>query len=153
MTTDLTPKRRDVAPLARDELAPYFASPRDGERFRNPWDHPSLPTLTGVLRWKAGGNRLREGGYRVRPLTAVDKALAAFEHAHTNSPTRLFWIGHASFLLAIDGARFVVDPIFGRAGGVVARVTPAAATASELTRLSAVLVTHGHHDHLDPAGI
>jgi L-ascorbate metabolism protein UlaG (beta-lactamase superfamily) len=65
----------------------------------------------------------------------------------------MFWIGHASFLLELDGVRFVIDPIFGRAGGLVKRVTPAAAGARELTGLSAVLVTHGHHDHMDPSAL
>ena len=47
----------------------------------------------------------------------------------------------------------MIDPIFGRAGGLVPRVTPAAAGAAQLTGLTAVLVTHGHHDHLDPAAL
>jgi L-ascorbate metabolism protein UlaG (beta-lactamase superfamily) len=65
----------------------------------------------------------------------------------------LFWIGHASFLCELDATRFVIDPIFGRAGGVVRRVTPPAATPEQLTNVAAVLVTHGHHDHLDPASL
>jgi L-ascorbate metabolism protein UlaG (beta-lactamase superfamily) len=65
----------------------------------------------------------------------------------------LFWIGHASFLLELDGVRCVIDPIFGRAGGLVPRVTPAAASPADLRPLQVVMVTHGHHDHLDPSSL
>jgi L-ascorbate metabolism protein UlaG (beta-lactamase superfamily) len=136
----------------RDELAAYFGDPHEGGVFENPWSHAALPGLSDVLRWKTARNRLRAAGYRVKPLTPPVGALADFE-ALAGSATRLFWIGHASFLAELDGARFVIDPIFGRAGGVVARVTPPAASAAELIGLAAVLVTHGHHDHLDPHGL
>jgi L-ascorbate metabolism protein UlaG (beta-lactamase superfamily) len=134
------------------ELAVYFADPQKDGAFENPWQHAALPTLPDVLRWKTMRNRLRASGYRARPLTSPATALADFE-ALAAGATRLFWIGHASFLVELDGARFVIDPIFGRAGGVVARVTPPAAAPSELGGLAAVLVTHGHHDHLDPAAL
>lgn len=144
----------------RTQFAQYFesAQPSDaGKRsavFRNPWKHGALPRLVDVLRWKAAGKTARPRDYRVTPLPAVPDALSAFVAARpADAPTRVFWIGHASFLLELDGARFVIDPIFGRAGGIVPRVTPAAAQPGELTSIAAVLVTHGHHDHLDPGAL
>ncbi|MDB4990869.1 MAG: hypothetical protein JWN04_6047 [Myxococcaceae bacterium] len=139
----------------RVQYAPYFESPQRGTGFHNPWPHPSLPSVRDILRWKSAGKQ-RPPGYRVRPLPSVPNALAAFDARGDTEPraqTRVFWIGHASFLLELDRTRFVVDPIFGRAGGVVPRVTPPACQPSELTGIAAVLVTHGHHDHLDPSGL
>ncbi|HEY6878665.1 MAG TPA: MBL fold metallo-hydrolase [Polyangiales bacterium] len=144
------PTRLPIPEAVRARHAPYFESPRTGGVYRNPWPHPRLPKVMDVLRWKVGGKSAqRPVGYRVAPLPVVPDALARFEAA-PGAPSRLFWIGHASFLLELDGARFVIDPIFGRAGGLVARVTPPAAQPEQLKNLSAVLVTHGHHDHLDP---
>jgi L-ascorbate metabolism protein UlaG (beta-lactamase superfamily) len=94
-------------------------------------------------------NTARPRRYVPPRLVVPPTALADF-HALPPSPTKLFWLGHASFVLDMDGERVVIDPIFGRAGGIVPRVTEAAAAPEELGRVSAVLVTHGHHDHLDP---
>lgn len=148
----VTPTRRAIPESVRAEFAPYFESPRENGIFRNPWSHGALPTLKEVARWKAQANPSRPRGYRPELLPQIPDALAAFE-ARPRSGTRLFWIGHASFLIELDDARFVIDPIFGRAGGVVPRVSPPAADPAMLTNLSAVLVTHGHHDHLDPSSL
>ncbi|MET0287710.1 MAG: MBL fold metallo-hydrolase [Polyangiales bacterium] len=147
----MQPTRLSIPESVRADHAPYFENPRRGASYHNPWPHPGLPRVMDVLRWKARG-KARARDYRVRPLPAVPDALARFD-ASRGAPSRLFWIGHASFLLELDGARFVVDPIFGRAGGLVPRVTPAAAQPEQLSGLSAVLVTHGHHDHLDPGAL
>jgi L-ascorbate metabolism protein UlaG (beta-lactamase superfamily) len=146
------PSPTPIDETVRAEFAPYFESAAVQGSFRNPWQHASMPSLGDVLRWKAEGKRARPRGYRATPLSTVPDAYPAFTRS-AGAATRLFWIGHASFLLELDGARFVVDPIFGCAGGLVPRVTPAAATASQLTDLAAVLVTHGHHDHLDPSSL
>ena len=148
----MKPQLRPIASDVRAEFAPYFESARQNGHFENPWDHPSLPGGSDVLRWKTQRNRLREKGYRARSLEVPRDAYSAYEAAR-GAATRAFWIGHASFAVELDGVRFVIDPIFGRAGGVVSRVTPAAAGPAELRRIHAVLVTHGHHDHLDPAAL
>jgi L-ascorbate metabolism protein UlaG (beta-lactamase superfamily) len=143
------PTRLAIPASLREQFASFFENPRAKAGFHNPWQHNPLPGMLDVLRWKAGGKQVRPRDYRVQPLPAVPEALAEFDGGPT-APSRLFWIGHASFLVELDGARFVIDPIFGRAGGLVPRVTPPAAQPEQLTGLSAILVTHGHHDHLDP---
>lgn len=136
----------------REQYAAYLAPSVSDGRFANPWQPGPMPGLAEVLRWKTQPNRQRAAGYRTRPLALPERGFADFQ-ALSAYRTRAFWIGHASFLFELDGARFVIDPIFGRAGGLVPRVTPAAAGAAELSALTAVLVTHGHHDHLDPAAL
>ncbi|HET6335176.1 MAG TPA: MBL fold metallo-hydrolase [Polyangiales bacterium] len=148
----MTPEDRPIPSEVRAQFGEYFESPRANGHYRNPWGHPALPTGRDVLRWKTSPNDQRVKGYRARSLSVPSTGLADFE-ALVGYPTRLFWIGHASFLCELDGTRFVIDPIFGRAGGVVKRVTPPAAMPDQLTDISAVLVTHGHHDHLDPASL
>jgi L-ascorbate metabolism protein UlaG (beta-lactamase superfamily) len=147
-----TPLATPIPESVREQFASFCNSPRDGDRFKNPWPHPALPGGREVLRWKLEPNTARPPGYRVGPIATPGTGLADFETL-SGAATRLFWIGHASFLLELDGVRVVVDPIFGRAAVVTPRVTPAAARAEQLGEVAVVLVTHGHHDHLDPPSL
>src|SRR5688572_22527201 len=85
----------------RAELPECFDTPAVARGFRNPWEHPPLPGIKGVLRWKMGRNEARPRDYRMRPLPRPENALADFDAL--GEPTRIFWIGHASFLLGMDG--------------------------------------------------
>jgi L-ascorbate metabolism protein UlaG (beta-lactamase superfamily) len=147
-----TPEPTPIPAHVAAEHGAYFQSPQHHASFRTPWPHPSVPGLLDVLRWKTQRNTLRRPAYKTRPLALPEQPYAAFMAAPP-APTRLFWIGHASFLVELDGVRVVIDPIFGRAGGLVRRVTPAALEPEALEDIDAVLVTHGHHDHFDPAAL
>ncbi|HET7416815.1 MAG TPA: MBL fold metallo-hydrolase [Solirubrobacterales bacterium] len=58
------------------------------------------------------------------------------------------YVGHATTLIELDGARLLTDPVLGRYLGPLARRgrPPAAATVRDVDR---VLVSHLHHDHAD----
>lgn len=63
---------------------------------------------------------------------------------------RLTWLGHASWLVQLDGVSLVIDPVLGRSiGGVVKRLAPLPIGVRELPKIDAQLVTHNHRDHLD----
>ncbi|WP_370942851.1 MBL fold metallo-hydrolase [Amycolatopsis sp. cg5] len=66
----------------------------------------------------------------------------------------LTWFGHASTLVELDGARVLLDPVWGE------RVSPAAFAGPKrlhepplpiesLGRIDAVVISHDHYDHLD----
>jgi L-ascorbate metabolism protein UlaG (beta-lactamase superfamily) len=64
-------------------------------------------------------------------------------------PDRITYVGHATVLLELGGARLITDPLL-RPGllGVIARHPPQ--PTSEVTEpVDAILVSHLHHDHLD----
>jgi L-ascorbate metabolism protein UlaG (beta-lactamase superfamily) len=64
------------------------------------------------------------------------------------SGIRLRWLGHATVLLELGGARLVTDPVLRARLGHLTRRTPPIAPA-ELGALDAALVSHVHRDHLD----
>jgi L-ascorbate metabolism protein UlaG (beta-lactamase superfamily) len=65
---------------------------------------------------------------------------------------RITWLGHAGFLLQLDGLSLLVDPaLMERMGplGIMGRNVPPGLAPGELPRIDAVLVTHNHYDHMD----
>ena len=62
---------------------------------------------------------------------------------------QITFIGHATLLLEIGGARILTDPNFDpRLGLVLPRVTAPGIAAESLPTLDALLLTHAHADHL-----
>ena len=74
------------------------------------------------------------------------------------SGLRATWIGHASVLLELDGARVLVDPVFSARCSPVSFIGPERFFAppialSELPKIDAVIISHDHYDHLDMASV
>jgi L-ascorbate metabolism protein UlaG (beta-lactamase superfamily) len=65
-------------------------------------------------------------------------------------PARLTWLGHASWLVQLDGVSLLIDPALGPTlfGGTPRNVAPGLAIA-DLPPIDSQLVSHSHYDHLD----
>lgn len=84
------------------------------------------------------------------PIPTIDPDLALV--ATPPGPgegARLTWIGHASWLVQIEGKSFLIDPIFGELSVGPPRNVHAAILPEELPPIDAVLISHNHYDHLD----
>jgi L-ascorbate metabolism protein UlaG (beta-lactamase superfamily) len=53
-------------------------------------------------------------------------------------------------LLRLGGATFLTDPVFGDLFGIVVRHDPPGIALGDLPHIDAILISHGHVDHLDP---
>lgn len=88
------------------------------------------------------------------PLAKND---VAWLQANRSQPT-LTWIGHATFLLQINGKNILTDPhLTERASplpfGPPARWVKPGLNFDELPHIDAVVISHNHYDHLDLATV
>jgi L-ascorbate metabolism protein UlaG (beta-lactamase superfamily) len=68
------------------------------------------------------------------------------------SAEALVYVGHATLLFELAGARLLTDPLLGAGIGHVRRLVPRP-RLEELAGLDAVLISHAHRDHLDTASL
>ena len=61
---------------------------------------------------------------------------------------QLAWLGHASFYLAWNGMRILIDPVFAKFVGIVPRRCPIPVNWQEM-RPDLILLSHAHMDHMD----
>jgi L-ascorbate metabolism protein UlaG (beta-lactamase superfamily) len=106
-----------------------------------------------VVKWgltdRLSGRRRRSPDRA--PMPCVAPNLAAIATPLTaGAGVRFTWLGHASWLVQLDGVSLLVDPVLGpRISGVVKRNAPPGVALDQLPRIDAALVSHNHRDHLD----
>lgn len=64
----------------------------------------------------------------------------------------LYWLGHSSAIVELDGLRLLIDPVLENAGpfpGIARRYTSSPISRHELPEVDMVLITHDHYDHLE----
>jgi L-ascorbate metabolism protein UlaG (beta-lactamase superfamily) len=60
------------------------------------------------------------------------------------------YVGHATTLIEVDGARLLTDPVLTERIGHIRRIAPAPVGCPDC---DVVLISHAHHDHLDPRSL
>ena len=106
-----------------------------------------------VMKWAVAdrvlGRRRDDGVGTPAPRVTPDLGRLSQPPA-PGQPARLTWIGHASWLIQLDGVSLLIDPIFSESlGPGVKRFVPPGVAVANLPAIDAQLVTHNHRDHLD----
>lgn len=129
---------------ARMERSPQWKS----GRFAN-----ALPE-TPVDLWGALGARFGASDTSPENPISVQTRSAEDYRLPPASGLRVTWFGHSSFLVEIDGARVLVDPVWGNRASPFSwlgphRFYPPPLPLAELPRIDAIVISHDHYDHLD----
>src|SRR5437016_4267664 len=97
----------------------------------------------------AGAGDFAEPGWLHRPAVVPDVERLRTPPA-AGEPGRITWLGHASWLVQLDGTSLLIDPVFGeRISYVIRRNGPAPLRPAQLPRIDRTLVSHNHYDHYD----
>lgn len=104
-------------------------------------------------RWRDGLPRIPPGGWHFPARTPN----AAWLRANRTEPT-LTWLGHATFLLQLDGQNVLTDPHLSPRASPFAtvgpkRCMPPAIAVQALPHIDTVVISHNHYDHLDTATV
>src|SRR5919106_1951994 len=122
--------------------------------FRNP---PGIPPRGGDFGdWTSFFMR-RFGGTETPAVPdghvlPPDEALAGLQRQR--GPDSLTWLGHASFLIRLDGRTILTDPFLSRHASPIPpfgpeRFAPPGLTPAQLPPIDILLLSHNHYDHLD----
>lgn len=98
-------------------------------------------------------DRMTDGATHVPgPEIQMASAEAAQGLSRASNPS-VTWLGHASFLIRLDGKTVLTDPYLGDVAGPVGigpkRFAPPPMAAEELPPIDILILSHNHYDHLD----
>ncbi len=132
-----------------DVSALYAPHYKDG-RYFNPWMPMESRGLADFLRWRLSrGADYTEEEVRYRP-----EVIPRLKERILSLPDGDFiaWIGHATFLIRLNGEYWLTDPLFSERALLPRRLTPPALSIEEMKELPGrltIVVSHNHYDHLD----
>ena len=117
-------------------------TPREHGRFRA-YGEPIDPSLAVVLRYLFTRNEQAREKRRDRfaPPSVRDDLQRPGDW--------VCWLGHASFLIQLDGRRYLTDPAWYSLSPLLPRRVARPYTPAELGRVDYVLISHDHRDHCD----
>ncbi len=123
----------------------------DGERFFNPLRSPPR-SRRDLLRWRLERRASRAEWPAWAPSPYADRP----PQRVAGAALRISYVGHASFLLQTAGLNVLLDPVWSRRASPFRwigpkRVNDPGIAFADLPGIDAVLVSHGHYDHLDIA--
>ena len=128
---------------------PYYSGPKsenfDGLRFHGPVEPPDKKARD-LVRMLLG--RRRQPWPKAFPSPHRDVPPERFADFRTTL------VGHASFLIQLNGLNILVDPVWADRVSPVGfagpkRVNPPGIAFADLPPIDVVLITHNHYDHLD----
>jgi len=135
--------------LSADEEL-YFADPFQDGKFANPWGVEAKPTPLNLAKWKAQKNPFAQEKKQQALIGVAPNPLGVFEGLPPGM--KVLWLGHASFLIEIEGLSILLDPVFGDIP-LTSRKVAAPISPQDIPEVDVLLLSHGHFDHLDVSSL
>lgn len=136
----------------KNEALPVIRSDWKGNPFHNNefqyLDTPFRPSFRQLFKWQTSRNPQREEKKAETwtvPVSSTTNFLQAAEDFIT-------WLGHASFLIQINGIRLVIDPVLYDLPFIKRQVS-VPFPIEALEGIDYLLLSHDHRDHCDKKSI
>ena len=107
-------------------------------------EFPFLPKTISLLQWQTSRNRFKQEKEADTVRLEV-KDPTAFLNSETDG---ILWLGHASFLIRLNGKSILLDPIFGRPP-LVKRFVDVPSPLEKIRQVDYILLSHDHRDPMD----
>lgn len=116
------------------------------KRYANLDDVSVTKTFAEIRKWrKERKGKPKDLSYIVPSESGVDYAWLR----DNREQMTITWIGHATFLIQVNGLNLLIDPVWASRMGFERRLSPPGIPLEELPEIDVVLISHGHYDHLD----
>lgn len=103
-------------------------------------------SLNDMIRWSKE-RRGKKKDLSIQIAHANDKEIEEIQLNQTK--LSITWIGHATFLIQMNGLNILTDPVWAKRMGMQKRLTEPGLKISDLPKIDIVVISHGHYDHLD----
>ncbi|WP_203288632.1 MBL fold metallo-hydrolase [Metabacillus sp. cB07] len=121
-----------------------------GKRYRNLDGVENTKSFSDFRKW------MKERKAKKKDLSVSIERLdnpQSEEVSANRSKNSVTWIGHSTFLIQTGGINILTDPVWAERMGMQRRLTKPGMPIRVLPEIDAVLISHGHYDHLDFASI
>ena len=122
----------------------FESNRNDNGIFFNPWMPRHLEQKRG--RWSFFRKKMKFEEFPEQQYKPEENDYSYLADPAFNSVS---FVGHASFIIKIDGVTILTDPFFSNRALIIGKKVKIPFDYSKLPRHPVVLISHNHYDHLD----
>jgi L-ascorbate metabolism protein UlaG (beta-lactamase superfamily) len=126
----------------------YPGTPRDQKELYMNEEHVFLPKMSDLLKWKTSKNP-----YKAEKKNDTRRLRVIPRHSLDEIPDNaITWLGHASFLIHLNGIRLLIDPVL-TSSILLKRQSELPFNSEVFQDIDYILISHNHRDHCDKESV
>ncbi|MCH7410383.1 MBL fold metallo-hydrolase [Belliella sp. DSM 111904] len=148
-TEEVKPSHKSNPDLATiPPSSDWLGTPVDEKgRFTNLY-HDFESSIKDVLKWKMSANPQKDEKKNDNRSLPISKTNFDF----SGNEDYLIWLGHASYLIRVDGVTMITDPLL-EDNLFLKRKSELPFPLENFPKIDLLLLSHNHRDHCDKSGI
>ncbi|MES2827088.1 MAG: MBL fold metallo-hydrolase [Bacteroidota bacterium] len=126
----------------------YPGTPCDQKNLFMNEEHVFLPKMKDLLKWQTSANP-----YKAEKKNDIRRLQVIFRESLDELPDNaIVWLGHASFLIHLNGIRLLIDPVL-TSSMFLKRQSELPFNTQAFQNIDYILISHNHRDHCDKKSI